>query len=66
MKVSQITRRMYKKDFVVIKNTNGKVLFSDTVSEFKKDNALNTEFVQHLSTSAVGNIIIFVAPKIDE
>lgn len=63
MKVSQVTRRMNKQDFIVIKNTNGKILISDTVNQLKKDNPLNKAFVERLTTSAVGNIIIIVAQK---
>lgn len=60
MKVSQITRRMNKNDFFVVKTINNKILYEGTVKELKKDNPVNPKFVDKISTSFVGNIILYI------
>lgn len=60
MKVSQITRRMSKDDYFVVKTIHNKILYEGTVRELKKDNPINPKFVLKISTSYVGNIILSV------
>lgn len=60
MKVSQITRRMSKDDYFVVKTNHNKILYEGTVKELKKDNPVNPKFVVKIATSYMGNIILSV------
>lgn len=60
MKVSQITRRMNKNDYIVVKTNHNKISYEGLVKELKKDNPINPKFVDKISTSNVGNIILYI------
>lgn len=63
MRVSQITKRMRKSAYIVIKNTSTNILFEGVIKDFSKDNPINPKSVYSIDTSIKGNIILTVNDK---
>lgn len=63
MKVSQITKRMRKSAYIVIRNEHTNIIFEGVIKEFHKDNPINPMPVYSIDTSIKGNIILTVNEK---
>lgn len=63
MKVSQITKRMRKSAYIVIRNTSKNILFEGFIKELHKDNPINPKPVYNIDTSIKGNIILTINDK---